>query len=237
MTSQGKILANRLNGQKSRGPRSSEGKRASSRNSRKHGLASRPFLDLVGQPEIEALVRAFCGDDEDPELPSKARIVAENELMLRAVREQKLAVIERLRDPAARALSAPDNSLAQARARFEAGKAAQELLDELIPLLAAIHHDKLPMPLEEFPVDGRNELVLCCLEELLTPAKPTGTQAPASGHPEQDNARRQRYEHEALKAAASDLTRLERYERRAWSRQKRALRDLIDMKRMRDPGA
>ena len=49
-----------------------------------------------------------------------------------------------------RALSAPDNPLAQAQARFEAGRAAQELLDELIPLLAAIHHDKLPMPLD-FP--------------------------------------------------------------------------------------
>ena len=80
-------------------------------------------------------------------------------------------MINRLRDPAARALSTPDNSLAQAQARFEAGRAAQELLDELIPLLAAIHHDRLPMPLGEFSVNGRNEFVLCWLEELLTPAE------------------------------------------------------------------
>ena len=37
-------------------------------------------------------------------------------------------------------------------------------------------------------------------------------------------------EHEAMKAAAPDLKRMERYERRAWSRLKRAMRDLIDLK-------
>jgi hypothetical protein len=37
-------------------------------------------------------------------------------------------------------------------------------------------------------------------------------------------------EHEAMKAAAPDLKRLERYGRRAWSRLKRAMRDLIELK-------
>jgi hypothetical protein len=37
-------------------------------------------------------------------------------------------------------------------------------------------------------------------------------------------------EHEAMRAAVSDLKRLERYERRTWSRLKRAMRDLIDLK-------
>jgi hypothetical protein len=37
-------------------------------------------------------------------------------------------------------------------------------------------------------------------------------------------------EHDAIQAAAPDLKRLERYERRAWSRLKRAMRDLIDLK-------
>jgi len=35
----------------------------------------------------------------------------------------------------------------------------------------------------------------------------------------------QRYEHDALKAAAPDLVRLDRYECRAWSRQKRATQE------------
>jgi hypothetical protein len=35
-----------------------------------------------------------------------------------------------------------------------------------------------------------------------------------------------------LEEAALDLIRLDRYERRAWSRQKRAIRDLTNMKLM-----
>ena len=41
---------------------------------------------------------------------------------------------------------------------------------------------------------------------------------------------RQRDEHEALKAAAPDLVRLDRYECRAWSRQKRAIQDFMMIK-------
>ena len=49
----------------------------------------------------------------------------------------------------------------------------------------------------------------------------------------------ERDEHEALEAAAVDLVRLDRYQRRAWSRQKRALRDFLDIKLTRsgDDGA
>jgi hypothetical protein len=39
-----------------------------------------------------------------------------------------------------------------------------------------------------------------------------------------------RDEHEALEAAIPDLTRLDRYERRAWSRQKRAIREFMRIK-------
>jgi len=42
----------------------------------------------------------------------------------------------------------------------------------------------------------------------------------------------QRDEYEALEAAAADLIRLERYERRAWSRQKRAIRSFMNLKMM-----
>jgi hypothetical protein len=41
---------------------------------------------------------------------------------------------------------------------------------------------------------------------------------------------RQRDEHEALKEAIPDLIRLERYERRAWSRQRRAIREFLNIK-------
>ena len=37
-------------------------------------------------------------------------------------------------------------------------------------------------------------------------------------------------EHEAMKAAAPELQPLDRYERRAWSRLKRAMREFIELK-------
>lgn len=38
------------------------------------------------------------------------------------------------------------------------------------------------------------------------------------------------HEHEVMMAAAPEMKRLERYERRAWSRLKRAMRDLVELK-------
>jgi len=163
MTSQRKIQANRLNAHKASGPRTSEGKKAASHNSRKHGLASMDWRQPESSAEIERLVRAFCGDNQDNALLTQARVVAENELALRAVRKQKLATIERLRDPAA------------------------------------------------VPFVQRQK------------------------QPRQQNEQQQHDEYEAMERAAADLTRLERYERRAWSRQKRALREFVDIQHRQRP--
>ena len=79
------------------------------------------------QPEssakIERLARAFCSGDQDAALLCQARVLAVNELALRAVREQKLAMIERLRDPTAASPAHRDNSLRKARARLKEGNA------------------------------------------------------------------------------------------------------------------
>jgi hypothetical protein len=46
-------------------------------------------------------------------------------------------------------------------------------------------------------------------------------------------AAEQRDEHEALKAAVPDLVRLERYERRAWSRKRREIQEFVSIKASR----
>jgi hypothetical protein len=51
-------LANRYNALKSTGPKSAAGKRASSQNSRKHGLSSAP--DFGSSPEYQALVELIA---------------------------------------------------------------------------------------------------------------------------------------------------------------------------------
>jgi hypothetical protein len=49
----------------------------------------------------------------------------------------------------------------------------------------------------------------------------------------QPNATNSLHEFAALGEAVPDLIRLDRYERRAWSWQKRAIRDFMNMKLMR----
>ena len=66
------------------------------------------------------------------------------------------------------------------------------------------------------------------------PVSSTEEKDRASEHCQQQVERQKRDEYEALEAGVPDLIRLERYERRAWSRQKRALRDFMNTKLMRE---
>ena len=84
--------------------------------------------------DVERLAKALCGDNQDPALLGQARLIAEGDLVLRAVRAQKLAVVERLRDPNAAPVASGGNSMAWATARVEEGKVAQEEIDRRIPV-------------------------------------------------------------------------------------------------------
>ena len=50
-----KLIANRVNALKSTGPRSAEGKLASSINARRHGLAASHTSELAAEPRLESL--------------------------------------------------------------------------------------------------------------------------------------------------------------------------------------
>lgn len=52
-----KLVANRVNAQKSTGPRSAEGKLISSINARRHGLAASPESELASDPRLESLAK------------------------------------------------------------------------------------------------------------------------------------------------------------------------------------
>jgi hypothetical protein len=52
--------------------------------------------------------------------------------------------------------------------------------------------------------------------------------------PDSESKNRTEDEFEAFEQAAIDLIRLDRYERRAWSRQKHAIRAFMNLKLMRD---
>lgn len=206
MASARQVAANRINSRKSRGPRTAAGKAASCRNAFRHGLAvfSRKKPALFRQ--IEVMAKAICQGDNDPLLFEQALLIAENELLLLQVRAQRIAVIERLRDPQAIALAKGDNFLALGRARSLQFDIAAAKLAMMEAELA-----KQGKYLDDLQYDQPGELMTCAN----WPAPPLA-----------------RDEYEAMRMAMPDLGRLSRYERRAWSRRKRAVRKLTAIRRL-----
>jgi hypothetical protein len=237
MTSERKIAANRLNAKKSRGPRTAAGKFLASRNALRHGLRAVTHRQPTPWKKIERFAKAICGADNDPSLFEQACIIAENDFVLRAIHAQQLAVVERVREVTSIALEKGDNSLELAQARFLQAEQAYEVIGLLRDRLLLKYKDELPEPIATagsefeddhfFPLHLR--VFLLDKEEASDPAK---KREPTDGNQAAERPK-ERDESAALEEAAPDLIRLDRYERRAWSRQKRAIREFMNMKLMR----
>jgi hypothetical protein len=231
MVSQRKRAANHSNSRKSCGPRTAAGKAKASRNAVRHGLAAITFPHRAPTPEIERLAKAICAENDDPTLVAQAQVIAANELMLRAVREQQIAVVERLHESTAIALAKGDNSLEIAKGRFMQSWLAYRDVVSLVPKAIEKYKEQLPGP-EPSVADAEFDAPLVPLQLKLLLEEPDwidpdeGVLALAR----KEIKKEERDELEALEAAAPDLVRLDRYERRAWSSQKRALRGFIDTK-------
>jgi hypothetical protein len=159
MTSEKKIAANRINAMKSRGPRTAAAKSRVSRNALRHGLAALKHLDAMLTRDIALMADAICAGDTNPLLFEQALLIAESEMVLRCVRAQRIAVVERLR------------------------------YIKAMPLA--------DLALKPTPIEKRDEV-------------------------------------DAMREAMPDLHRLARYERTAWSRRKRALRNFTEIKSRSD---
>ena len=211
-------------GTRNTGPRTRAGKRRSSFNAIRHGLAAAHRRQHAPAAAVERLAQAICGDQQDG-LYSAARAIAENEFVLSAIRQQKIVVIERLKEATAIALRKGDNSLTLAKARF-----LQAWLDhrEIQKLVRQV--------MNKYELKGRLEvltgdLVPIQIKVLLEEEEPTEEEEErALDRARKEVKRQQRTEYEALEEAIPDLIRLERYERRAWSRQKRAIQEFVLMK-------
>jgi hypothetical protein len=208
MTSARKIAANRINAQRSSGPRSTVGKGRVSSNAVRHGLAALKHFDAMRPRDIDLMARAMCGDDIDPLLFEQAQVIAESELLQRCVRAERIAVIERLRDVTAVPLAIRDDSMSRAKARLlqmELAAAELDLLRARFDAMTAEEQTKLN---EEYDRE---------LDELESKTLPIA----------------ERDEVDAMREAMPDLERLARYERRAWSRRKRAMRSFMAIKAKR----
>ena len=151
------------------------------------------------------MAKAICNGDTNPLLFEQALVIAENELVLRAVGAERIAAIERMRDSTAQPLTRKNNSLARAKARF---RAAQLQYAELVAAKAKT----VAIPIGQAQDSQR------------------GPHSNAAQPLVRDKPIKWRDEYEAMRQAMPDLDRLVRYERRAWSRRKRALRDFVEIK-------
>ena len=234
MTSARKVAANRRNSCKSCGPRTAAGKAIASRNALSHGLSAIVNRQATPSAEIERLALAICGQEGHGALLEQARVIAANEFVFRAINAQKIAVVERLRDHTAIALAKGDNSLELGKARFMQAWLAHREIEALVPKVREKYKDQIRRPAK-----STNEFA----EELETGMIPIGLKALLSEEPVSAEAKRhavevarklinaqERDEYEALEEAGTDLVRLDRYERRAWSRQKRAIRSFMNLR-------
>jgi hypothetical protein len=132
-------------------------------------------------------------------------MIAETDLLLRRVRAERIAVIERLRDVAAVPLSIRDDSMARAKARLEEMDVAAAELERLRARVEAMTEEERCRSEEEYERWAND------IESMQPPIA-------------------ERDEVGAMRAAKPDLERLARYERRAWSRRKRARGKFIGIK-------
>jgi hypothetical protein len=172
---------------------------------------------------------AICTNKTNPLRLEQSIIFAESEYLLRCIQRERIAIIERLSNASLQPLVRGDIGPALAEARLEQSKLAFEELVKLRPsvaekgLLDAYFGDE-----SANPSVGQERPDQAAPSDASRLSDASGrNRADAATDPLITTRPGERTEAEALLLALPDLARLDRYERRAWSRRKRALRKMM----------
>jgi len=222
------------------------GKATAALNSFKHGLAALECRRPSPSAEIAEFAVALCGDDRHPAVFAQALKVAESHMMLRAIRGAKVAAVERLRDRRVAPFVRKDPLLDEAKAHRAECQRAESVIKARLPelfkkyraeMVAAMGPKGLASAntyhaiMRRLTLNGaftESDAVWMIVEVLLDEETSIDNEILERARKEIEACRRD--EHDALKAAAPDLVRLDRYECRAWSRQKRAIQKFMMIK-------
>jgi hypothetical protein len=217
LTSQRKIQTNRANAQKSSGPRTTEGKRKAKGNSRKHGFTGMEWRQNAGSAEVESFATALCADQQDPALLVQARIIGENHLLRRAIRQRKLELIKRQMTPS------------QIEDEY-----VEQIIDKLLVAISKRFSElvgELPSP-SWFRERYSSEEILEAVEEYFDGEELTALRRFINRFMRRQPAPPQKVdEFTALELAGPEIDRLEYYESRAWTRQMGAMRNFMEISR------
>ena len=149
-------------------------------------------------------------------------------LRTNAIRQQKIVLIERLKEATAIALRKGDNSFTLAKARFLEAWLAYREIQALVPQVMKKYEAQMLPPMAQTEW-GSDDIVPIRVKALLE--EPTEVEEERALEIAREEIRRQqRNEYEAVEEAIPDLVRLEHYERRAWSRHKRAIQQFVLIK-------
>lgn len=200
-----------------------------SRNALRHGLAAKMSRQSVPPSEIETVARAICGNNADPQVSALAEKVAENEVVLQAIRMRQVAAVERLREPYVGPLGKRNKSGELAAAEMLEAWLAHREIEARLPQVMEKYKDQMlpPMKVDEPLPDWLrydDDIVPIRFKALLDEPDPAAEEKALELTRKQIE---ECDEYEALEAAVVDLIRFDRYQRRAWSRQKKAIRELL----------
>ena len=166
--------------------------------------------------EIEPVAGAICNGEVNPLLFEQALIIAENDFVLRCAQTEWIAAIERQRDRTATPLATGDLGFARAKARIERAKLIYQMLVE--GANASSNNAARNNAARTSAASTDEAHVRSNGERERAVAEQGGRVTPPL----------EREEFDAMRAAMADLERLERYRRRAWSRQRRAFQRFME---------
>jgi hypothetical protein len=209
MTSERKIAASRRNAGKSTGPRSRHGKATVSRNALRHGLASATVGHGEEPEKVACLARLIAGKSCDGVRYEQAIIIAESWLSISRIRLFRVKAIERFRER----MESPYFPGSPLRQEID-GLARQHALGNIRTARDII---------------GRwAKATEAGFEEFKASVKELGggnvARLSAFGESFEKGSSKPRTDAECFLLALSELCALERYERRALSRRRRAIR-------------